>query len=241
MTDQTAAPIPPEIVSAILRDPDSPLFPSRIAVFCDECGFTESGEYMVSEEQTKAERLEVARAHLRKRGWQCDEDGDFCREHAGSPVEEIPAAAAPRIFTPDVVTVDADGRKHTTIKVKRCCNGCGQYLGDVTDAEINRAIAGAAQDDVRGECAHCRPLVELEAQGCTTWQLTPSNYGFIDHQLDRDGIFTKAFTEYDDDRVLQTVGMRVGVKPGHVVARFGDWLVRHPDGGFTVHAAPTPV
>lgn len=81
-------PLTPEVVSAILRDPDSPLYPSRIAVYCDECGTTESGEYMVSEEQTKAERLEVARAHLRKQGWQCDEDGDFCREHAAEAPEE---------------------------------------------------------------------------------------------------------------------------------------------------------
>lgn len=86
MTDPTTTPgtMPPDMVNAIVRDMDDPRFPSRIAVFCDECGFTESGEYMVSEEQSKAERLEVARAHLRKSGWQCDEDGDFCREHAGS-------------------------------------------------------------------------------------------------------------------------------------------------------------
>jgi hypothetical protein len=83
-----ATPLTPEVVSAILRDPDSPLYPSRIAVFCDECGTTESDEYMVSEEQTKAERLEVARSHLRKQGWQCDEDGDFCREHAAEEPEQ---------------------------------------------------------------------------------------------------------------------------------------------------------
>lgn len=152
-----ATPLAPEIVSAILRDPDSPLYPSRIAVFCDECGFTESGEYMVSEEQTKAERLEVARAHLRKRGWQCDEDGDFCREHASSPVEETPAAAAPRTFTPDVVTVNADGRKHTTGKMKRACNGCGRHIGDVTDQEMACGVNVLPLPDVRRECPDCGP------------------------------------------------------------------------------------
>lgn len=70
----------PEIVSAILRDPDSPLYPSRITVFCDECGTEFTGEFMVSEEQNSAERLEVARAHMRTQGWQCDDEGDFCPE-----------------------------------------------------------------------------------------------------------------------------------------------------------------
>lgn len=77
----TAQPLTPEIVSAILRDPDSPLYPSRICVFCDECGIQFGGEFMVSEEQTKTERLEVARAHMRTQGWQCDRSGDYCPTH----------------------------------------------------------------------------------------------------------------------------------------------------------------
>ncbi|MFM9681131.1 hypothetical protein [Streptomyces brasiliscabiei] len=82
MTDQTAPqPLTPEVVSAILRDPDCPLYPSRICVFCDECGDEFTGEFMVSEEQTKTERLEVARAHMRAQGWQCDRSGDYCPEH----------------------------------------------------------------------------------------------------------------------------------------------------------------
>lgn len=89
MTDRsTAQTLTPEIVSAILRDPDSPLYPSRICVFCDDCGAEFSGEYMVSEEQTSAERLEVARAHMRTKGWQCDQDGDFCPEHSTTPDSE---------------------------------------------------------------------------------------------------------------------------------------------------------
>lgn len=70
--------VPPEIVSAILRDPDSPLYPSQIGVFCDDCGTEVVRDYLVSTEQTKVERLEVARASLRGEGWQCDEEGDFC-------------------------------------------------------------------------------------------------------------------------------------------------------------------
>lgn len=73
----TARTASPEQVSAILRS-DGPLYPSRIGVFCAGGGTVVEGEYVVSEKQTKAERLEVARTHLRDAGWQCDGEGDFC-------------------------------------------------------------------------------------------------------------------------------------------------------------------
>jgi len=76
-----AAPLPPFVVSAILRDPDGPLYPSKIVVFCDDCGTEVAGEFMVSTEQTSAQRLEVARAHFRTQGWQCDRSGDYCPTH----------------------------------------------------------------------------------------------------------------------------------------------------------------
>lgn len=81
MTEQQ---LTPETVSAILRDPDSPLYPSQITVFCDHCGAEATGDYMVSEDMTSAQRLAVARKHLvDNEGWQHDEDGDdFCPEHA---------------------------------------------------------------------------------------------------------------------------------------------------------------
>jgi hypothetical protein len=82
-------------------------------------------------------------------------------------------------------------------------------------------------------------LAALEAEGCRTWQLTQRSYPRVDSELDQLGVFTKQYTEWDEiDGHIVTVGMRIGVKPGHVVARFGDTIVRHPDGGFTVHAAP---
>lgn len=142
-----------------------------------------------------------------------------------------------RTHTPDRVTTNEHGHKTTTFTVQRACNGCGTFLGDVTDEEMARAIAGAPLEDVRGECNHCRPLVDLEAAGCKTWELTPRSYARVDWELDRLGVFAKQFTEMVDGKVT-TVGMRIGEKPGHVVARFGDWIVRHPDGGFTVHRAP---
>lgn len=54
-------------------------FPCRIGVYCDTCGTTVAGDYVVSESMTKPQRLEVARAHLRRReGWRCDQTGDYC-------------------------------------------------------------------------------------------------------------------------------------------------------------------
>ena len=78
--------VPPDIVNAIIRDPDSPLYPSRITVFCDHCGVQDTGEYMVSEQMSRVERLAVARRHLvANKGWEHTDDGDnFCPEHAGT-------------------------------------------------------------------------------------------------------------------------------------------------------------
>lgn len=89
-----------------------------------------------------------------------------------------------------------------------------------------------------GECDHCRPLVELEAAGGKTWQLTPRSYPRVDHEIDRLGVFTKNFTRAGTDGRLEVVGMRVGHRPDHVVAFFGDWIVMDLEGKFTVHSAP---
>ena len=151
---------------------------------------------------------------------------------------ETEANPAPRPWTPDRRNDDGT----TTITLKRACNGCDQMLGDVTDQEIQRAAAGLPAQDVRGECAHCRPLVEIEAQGCRTWQLTPRNFARVADEIDRmrPWVFTKGYWQEVDGK-LQVVGLRVGQYPDHVVAFFGDWLIRHPDGRFSVHKAPEAV
>lgn len=76
----------PDVVNAIVRDMDDPRYPSQITVFCDHCGATNTGEYMVSTEMTSRERLAVARQHLvQNEGWEHTDDGDdFCPAHAGS-------------------------------------------------------------------------------------------------------------------------------------------------------------
>lgn len=141
-----------------------------------------------------------------------------------------------RTNTPDRRNPDGS----TTITAKRCCNGCGQHLGDATDAEIEVCEDGHPLPDVRAECDHCAPLVALEAAGCTTWELTPRSYPRVAHEIDRlkPWVFTKGYWQ-EVDGELQVVGLRIGQHPDHVVAYFGDWIVRHPDGRFTVHKAPT--
>jgi hypothetical protein len=145
----------------------------------------------------------------------------------------VTSKIAPRTYTPNRDNDDGS----TTITMKRCCNGCGVKLGDLEDRDVDDH---GNLTDVRGECEHCRPLVEAEAAGCTLWQLTPRSYGDIDRRLDKLGVFAKQYTKMVDGHVT-TVGMRIGVKPGHVVACFGDTIIRHPDGGFTVHPGPAAV
>ncbi|GAB4677627.1 hypothetical protein [Mycobacterium timonense] len=55
------------------------------------------------------------------------------------------------------VRVNADGSR--TMTVQRCCNGCGFEIGDVTESEIDAAIAGAPLADVRDECPWCAPFL----------------------------------------------------------------------------------
>ncbi|MGW1998469.1 hypothetical protein [Embleya sp. NPDC001921] len=56
-----------------------------------------------------------------------------------------------RAKTPDVVKPGGS----RTIRVQRCCNGCGLPLGDVTDAEMKCAGYGDPLPDVRDECPDC--------------------------------------------------------------------------------------
>lgn len=67
----------------------------------------------------------------------------------------------PRHRTPEVVNPDGS----RTITVQRCCNGCGDPLGDVTFTEIQLAIDGQDLPDVRMECPRCRPAMEPPLPG----------------------------------------------------------------------------
>lgn len=141
-----------------------------------------------------------------------------------------------RTHTPDRVQINEEGRKVTTFHLKRACNGCGQHLGDIDNRDVDD---NGKLTDVRAECPNCRPLVELEAAGCKTWQLTPRSFPRVEHEIDqlRPWVFTKGYWQTVDDE-LKITGLRVGQYPGHVVAHFGDWIIRYPDGHWGVHKAP---
>ncbi|MEU6990317.1 hypothetical protein ABZ953_06600 [Streptomyces sp. NPDC046465] len=137
-----------------------------------------------------------------------------------------------RTTTPDRLNPDGS----TTFHLKRCCNGCGQKLGDVADWDVDDH---GNLTDVRDECPNCAPLVELEAAGCKTWQLTPRSIARVADQIDRlrPWVFTKGYWQEVDGK-LQVVGLRIGEGETRVVAFFDDWIIRHPDDRFSVHAAP---
>jgi len=65
-------------------------------------------------------------------------------------VVDLAGVPAGRTWTPDFRTATG-GR----ITVKRCCNGCGRRLGDVTDDEIDAAVGGLPLPDITGECPSC--------------------------------------------------------------------------------------
>ncbi|MGW4043004.1 hypothetical protein [Streptomyces sp. NPDC004721] len=86
-----------------------------------------------------------------------------------------------RPWTPD--RVNADGS--TTIKMKRACNGCGQRLGDVTDAEMARAVNGLPLPDVRRECLACAPTAPEPA--CRPMEIVAGDALCLELECDHTG------------------------------------------------------
>lgn len=56
--------------------------------------------------------------------------------------------------TTDTRGLATGGRR---VRVQRACNGCGTYIGDATDAEIDACVNGGRLPDVRNECPTCTP------------------------------------------------------------------------------------
>jgi hypothetical protein len=86
MTNPT--PLSPDAVNAIVRDMDDPRYPTQVGIFCDTCHRVESAQFMVTDDMDRPERAELARAEVRTRGWRCDDEGDFCPEHADQAAVE---------------------------------------------------------------------------------------------------------------------------------------------------------
>jgi hypothetical protein len=75
MTDQ-----PPTLPFSLgSLDNETGYYPSQIGVFCDDCGTTFTGDYVVHTSMTRTERLAVARKHLTdNENWDCGPAGDLC-------------------------------------------------------------------------------------------------------------------------------------------------------------------
>lgn len=69
--------------------------------------------------------------------------------------------------------------------------------------------------------------------------LTPSNLYDVDTWLDKADVFAKQFTEQVAGELIVT-GLRIGHRPDHVVAKFGNTIVRHYDGSHTVRPTEHP-
>ncbi|PBC71536.1 hypothetical protein BX265_6146 [Streptomyces sp. TLI_235] len=66
-------------------------YPCQLGVYCDNCGTEWSGDFVVSDRDSKPERLEIVRRHARnKLGWSCGEAGDYCP--TGCTITATPAA-----------------------------------------------------------------------------------------------------------------------------------------------------
>lgn len=77
---------------AFLAEDDRPTgqkYPAAIGIYCDDCGRTFEGDFIVSDDMDQEQRFEAARAHLRGEGWSCTAAGDFCP--ACKPAEEQPS------------------------------------------------------------------------------------------------------------------------------------------------------
>lgn len=87
----------------------------------------------------------------------------------------------------------------------------GLHVADCTDAT----------------CLSCRRLFSTTLYAIDTW-------------LDRLGVFTKQHFESVAGELIIT-GLRIGHRPEHVVAKFGDIISRHYDGHHTVRASTEPL
>lgn len=145
---------------------------------------------------------------------------------------------APRTHTPDRQITTPGGATVTRVKVKRACNGCSSILGDLDDRDVDDR---GELVDVRAECDHCRPLVALESAGCDVRQLTPRTIGELWQWIESG----KPYRVLGGDGLMRLDGLSVynpdASDPAdrRHVARYGDWIIHHPDGRWTVHKAPS--
>jgi hypothetical protein len=148
-------------------------------------------------------------------------------------VQTEPGAPLPDGLCPACVTVMEGGEPP-----KRESSQCGE-CGSATWHGVLCALC--RQDKHEAWWLACgKELAEARAAGCALWEVTERSISRVDDELDRLGVYAKGYWQEVDGK-LTVVSLRVGTGETRVVAKFGDWLVLHPDGSFTVHQAPAAV
>lgn len=79
-------------------------------------------------------------------------------------------------------------------------------------------------------------LFSKPAESLIERQLTPDNIVEVDNWLDQADQFAKPAWETVNGKPTVT-GLRIGSGPDRAVAKFGDTIIRHPDGTHTVRQA----
>jgi hypothetical protein len=86
----------------------------------------------------------LRRIHTAEQFGDCVEDGD---PYPCATIRILDRTTT-RPWTPDALKPSGG----TIVRVKRACSGCGQLLGDITQEEMQAAIAGDLLPDTRDEC-----------------------------------------------------------------------------------------
>ncbi|MBP2583004.1 hypothetical protein J3A78_003482 [Streptomyces sp. PvR006] len=81
-----------ELLAAADVPPGEEAYPCQIGIYCDDCGTTALGDYVVHTGMTQLERYGVARRHLTDNaGWDCGVAGDLCPKHKADEPGMCPA------------------------------------------------------------------------------------------------------------------------------------------------------
>lgn len=67
----------------------------------------------------------------------------------------------------------------------------------------------------------------------TGWLLSPRTIRIVDDAIDRDGIYAKGYWQTVNSQ-LQVTGLRIGHDENRIVAFWGDTIIRHPGGRYSI-------
>lgn len=114
-----------------------------------------------------------------------------------------------RTFTPDEVTVDEHGHEHRSLVLKRACNGCGAYLGDVMDRDVD---GHGNLTDIRGECDNCTRISPADLQVGDVITSDPRR-DFTVRTLDRDEFGDVTINPGTSDKAFIHADQTVTIRP----------------------------